>query len=71
MGGDPLYELIVVGRLGPRLLQSMEGFEVICYEGGRTRLQGRVVDQAALHGLLRSLGDLQVEITSLRRLDPA
>lgn len=63
------YEVVVTGRLSPRILHAFPGFEVLSEEGGHTRLQGWVVDQAALQGLVRTLGDLCVPIESIQRLD--
>jgi hypothetical protein len=37
-------------------------------EGGVTRLEGPLIDQAALHGLLNKLRDLRLSILSLQRL---
>lgn len=64
------YEVTVTGRPGPRLLTALPGFEVLCTEGGHTLLRGWIKDQAALQGVVRSLGDLGVEIEGLRRIDP-
>lgn len=65
------YELTIAGRPGPRILTALPGFEVSACEGGDTRLRGWLQDQAALQGLVRSLGDLGVIIVALRRLDPS
>jgi len=42
----------------------------ITYEGGDTILTGQVVDQAALHGLLNRIRDLNLPLLSLERIDP-
>lgn len=64
------YEVTVTGRPGPRVLAALPGFEVLCTEGGHTRLRGWIPDQAALQGVVRSLGDLGVAIEGLHRVDP-
>lgn len=64
------YELLLTGRPGPRVLAALPGFEVLSSEADHTRLRGWVRDQAALQGLLRSLGDLGVAIEGLQRVDP-
>jgi len=39
-------------------------------DNGDTLLTGAVVDQAALHGLLKRVRDLAVPLVSVNRLDP-
>jgi hypothetical protein len=63
------YDLVVTGRPGARVLAALPGFEVLGCESDRTRLRGWVRDQAALQGLVRSLGDLGVAIEGLHRVD--
>jgi hypothetical protein len=49
-----------------------EGFEkmAISFEGGGTILTGPVADQAALHGLLMRIRDLNLNLLSVERLEP-
>jgi hypothetical protein len=37
--------------------------------GGVTRLEGSIIDQAALHGLLNKLRDLRLTIITVERLE--
>jgi hypothetical protein len=64
------YELVVRGRLGPRLVTALAGFEVIEFADDRTRLRGWLRDQPALHGVLRTVSDLGIELVSLQRVSP-
>jgi len=52
-----LYRIKVRGRLDPDWGEEFEGFE-ISFEGGNTVLTGPVIDQAALHGRLARIRDL-------------
>src|SRR4051794_8229037 len=53
------YEIRVQGRLDPRWSAYLDGAQLAPGSGGTTTvLTGRVVDQAALHGLLAGLRDL-------------
>jgi hypothetical protein len=40
----------------------------VSYEDGRTLLTGPVVDQAALHGLLKKVRDLGIPLISVNRV---
>ena len=48
------------------------GFEdmAISFEGGGTILTGSVADQAALHGLLLRIRDLNLNLLSVERMEP-
>ncbi|GAA1953463.1 hypothetical protein [Microbacterium deminutum] len=59
------YEIRVNGRLDRRWSDWFGGFTLINQSDGTTTLIGSVVDQAALHGLLRRVGDLGVTLISL------
>lgn len=63
------YEIRLQGRLGPRWAARFEGMTLTLLEDGTTVLRGPVADQAALHGLLRRLGDLGITLLSLHQHD--
>ncbi|MFL6176123.1 MAG: hypothetical protein ACJ715_05675 [Ornithinibacter sp.] len=63
------YEIRVQGRLDPRWSAYLDGAQLAPGSGGTTVLTGRVVDQAALHGLLTGLRDLGLPLISLARVD--
>ena len=58
----------VEGRLDDHWADTFEGL-TITYTGGVTTLAGPVKDQAALHGLLDRIRDLNLILISLARLD--
>jgi hypothetical protein len=64
------YEIRVQGRLDPRWSTYLDGVHLRPGTDGTTVLTGRVVDQAALHGLLAGLRDLGVPLISVALLDP-
>ncbi len=68
-GGDeapaPRYEIRVKGHLGSRWATWFDGMNLTAEDDGTTVIQGPVVDQAALHGLLQSLRDLGITLLSL------
>ena len=62
------YEIRVVGHLDDRWADWFEGLSFTHDGDGTTILSGPVVDQAALHGLLRKVRDLGLPLVSVTRL---
>src|SRR6266567_8314273 len=52
------YQITVKGHLDNRWTDWFEGLTITLEDNGETLLTGPVVDQAALHGLLRKVRDL-------------
>lgn len=50
-----VYQIRVKGHLGPRWADWFGGMTITLEDNGETLLTGPVVDQAALHGLLRKV----------------
>lgn len=64
-----LYEIRIKGHLDNRWAARFEGLTITPLSSGDTLLTGPVVDQAALHGLLRQARDLGMPLPSnLERL---
>lgn len=61
------YEIRIQGHLGSRWAVRFDGMTLTAHSDGSTTLDGHVVDQAALHGLLRTLRDTGLPLLSLRR----
>lgn len=62
------YEICLKGHLDNRWADWFEGLTITLKENGHTYLTGAVVDQAALHGLLRKVRDLGLPLLSVKRL---
>ena len=62
------YEITVTGHAGHLLESALDGFTVVRTEPDRVHLAGAVVDQAALHGALRRLQDLRVDVVDVHRV---
>ena len=56
------YDIIVKGHLGDKRLGYFDGFDATLLPTGETLLAGRVADQAALHGVLRRIGELNLPL---------
>jgi hypothetical protein len=52
------YEIRIQGHLGDRWADWFEGMTITREASGNTLLAGFVVDQSALHGLLKKVRDL-------------
>jgi hypothetical protein len=65
-----LYEIRIVGHLDTRWADWFEGLSFTHESDGTTILYGPVVDQAALHGLLRKVRDLGIPLISAIRVEP-
>jgi hypothetical protein len=63
------YELRVQGHLDDRWSEWLGGVDVQCQEDVTTVLVGPVVDQAALHGLIKKVRDLGMPLLSVKRTD--
>ena len=64
-----VYHIRIKGQLGPRWSEWFEGLEITPDDNGNTLLTGPVIDQAALHGLLRRVRDLGLPLLSVMRAD--
>jgi hypothetical protein len=68
--GAGRYEIRLKGHLGPRWAARFDGMTLTARPDGTTLLEGPVVDQAALHGLLRTLRDLGIPLLSVTQGEP-
>src|ERR1700676_3385383 len=69
--GQPLvYQIRIKGQLGREWTDWFEGLTLTALDNGETLLTGPVVDQAALHGLLRKVRDLGVPLLSVSLVEP-
>jgi len=59
-----------MGHLHSRWMVQLEGLSLSLEEGGTTLLAGVVIDQAALHGLLRKVRDLGLPLISVLEVEP-
>ncbi|MBN1259379.1 MAG: hypothetical protein JXB35_01760 [Anaerolineae bacterium] len=62
-----VYQIRLAGHLSRTLTNRFEGLTITLEENGDTLLTGPVIDQAALHGLLRTVRDLGIPLVSVNR----
>jgi hypothetical protein len=64
------YEIRLKGHLAARWSDWFDGLTLTRENGGTTLLQGPVVDQAALHGLLQKVRDTGLPLVSVTPVEP-
>ena len=64
-----VYQIRIKGHLGCEWSDWFDGMAIALDENGDTLLTGPVVDQAALHGLLRKVRDCGMVLISLNLVD--
>lgn len=69
--GQPMvYQIRIKGHLGSQWTDWFGGVTITLEPNGNTLLTGAVVDQAALHGLLRKVRDLGMPLLSVNPVKP-
>lgn len=64
------YEIRIAGHLDAHWADWFDGMSITLEDNGDTLLSGPVVDQAALHGLLRKVRDLGMPLLSVLSVKP-
>ena len=65
-----VYQIRIKGQLGTEWTDWFEGLTITLEDNDDTLLTGPVVDQAALHGLLRKVRDLGMPLLSVVGIEP-
>ncbi len=66
-----VYQIRIKGHLGHQWTDWFGGLTITLEDNGDTLLTGPVVDQAALHGLLKKVRDLGMPLVSVSPVKPA
>ena len=64
-----IYQFKLKGHLSQQWLNWFEGLIVTLEEDGNTLLSGTVVDQSALHGILKKIRDLGMPLLSMNSVE--
>ena len=62
------YQIILKGYLNESWADWFEGMTFTYERDGTTTLQGEIVDQAALHGMLKIIRDLGLPLISVNQI---
>ena len=65
-----VYQIRIKGHLGRQWTDWFGGLTITLGDNGETLLTGPVVDQAALHGLLKKVRDLGMPLVSVVCVEP-
>jgi hypothetical protein len=66
-----IYQIRIKGQLGCEWSDWFDGMAIAPDDNGDTLLTGPVVDQAALHGLLRKVRDSGMVLVSINPIETA
>jgi hypothetical protein len=69
-GRQTVYEIRIKGHLGPQWADWFGGLAITLESNGDSLLTGPIVDQAALHGVLKKVRDLGLPLISVGCVDP-
>ena len=65
-----VYEIRVKGHLDRHWSDWFDGLEITNLENGEAMLSGEIVDQAALHGVLAKVRDLNLALVAVSSVNP-
>ncbi len=65
-----VYQIRLKGHLGGQWTAWFEGLIITLQANGDTLLTGPVVDQAALHGVLKKVRDLGMPLIAVLHIEP-
>ena len=69
-GSRTICQIRLKGHLGSQWSDWFDGMTVSLEDDGDTLITGPVVDQAALHGLLKKVRDLGIPLISVNCIEP-
>jgi hypothetical protein len=64
-----IFQIRIRGHLSQQWTDWFEGLTITLEEDGNTLLNGPVVDQSALHGILKRIRDLGMPLLSVNSVD--
>jgi hypothetical protein len=68
--GAEHYQIRIKGHLATHWAQWFDGMTLTRLANGETLIEGPVIDQAALHGMLNHIRDLGLPLLALDRVEP-
>jgi hypothetical protein len=68
--GAEYYRIRLKGYLATHWAEWFDGMTITRLNNGETLLEGSVIDQAALHGMLNHIRDLGLPLLAVDRFEP-
>jgi hypothetical protein len=65
-----IYRIRLKGHLADHWTEWFDGLTITHLDNGETVLEGPVIDQAALHGMLNKIRDLGLPLLAVDRVEP-
>jgi hypothetical protein len=65
-----VYQIRIKGHLSCKWTDWFEGLAITLEDNGETLLTGSIIDQAALHGVLRKVRDVGMPLLSVNSVTP-
>jgi hypothetical protein len=65
----PFYKIRIKGQLDNQWTDWFEGLTITIEDNGDTLLEGLIIDQAALHGILKKVRDLGMPLISVSTVE--
>lgn len=65
-----IFQIRIKGHLGPQWQDWFDGMTMTLEENGETVLTGPVTDQSALHGVIKKVRDLGMNLIAVNHIDP-
>ena len=70
MDQPAIYRIRIKGHLAAHWAEWFSGMTITRLDNGETVIEGSVIDQAALHGMLNQLRDLGLPLLAVDRVEP-
>lgn len=75
LGRDPdvsmIYQIRIKGHLSQQRMYWFDGLTIVLEDDGNTLLSGPIIDQSALHGILKKIRDLGMPLLSVNFSNPS
>lgn len=65
-----VYQIRIKGHLGQQRMDWFDGLTITPQEDGNTLLSGPVIDQSALHGILKKIRDMGMPLLAVNQIAP-